>query len=102
MPRAAVLTVVMAALLCALVAQPSAQATRAVQGRVVADDTGDPISNAKVGFSTIAAARATLTDRDGRFALDVPAGIARLAFKSSMTSRFTVRRKKSSCHSSWA
>jgi hypothetical protein len=83
MPRAAVLAVVMAALLCALVAQPSAQATRAVQGRVVADDTGDPIFNAKVGFSTAAAARATLTDRDGRFALDVPAGVARLTFSKT-------------------
>jgi hypothetical protein len=73
-------TVVLAALLVALTALPRAQGTaaaRPVEGRVVTDDTGDPIPNAKVGFSTAAASRATLTDTDGRFALEAP-GIARL------------------------
>jgi hypothetical protein len=66
--------------LLALAALPHAQsgAGRAVEGRVVADDTGEPVPNAKVGFSTAAVSRATLTDGDGRFALDAP-GIARLA-----------------------
>jgi hypothetical protein len=79
MPRGALVTVVLAALLVALTALPHAQsgAARSVEGRVVAADTGDPVPNAKVGFSTAAASRATLTDADGRFALDAP-GIARL------------------------
>ena len=81
MPRIALLAVVVAALLPALAALPSAQspAPRRVEGRVVADDTGDPIPNAKVGFSTTAAAHATLTDAEGRFAIDTAPGIARLA-----------------------
>ena len=81
MSRIAVLAVAVGVLLPALTALPSAQsaASRRVEGRVVADDTGDPIPNAKVGFSTDASARATLTDRDGRFAIDTVPGIARLA-----------------------
>ncbi|HXU88581.1 MAG TPA: carboxypeptidase-like regulatory domain-containing protein, partial [Methylomirabilota bacterium] len=81
MPRIAFLAVVVAALVPALVALPSAQsaAPRRVEGRVVADDTGDPLVNAKVGFSTTAAAHATLTDGEGRFAIDTTPGIARLA-----------------------
>ena len=81
MSRIAVLAVVVGMLLPALTALPSAQsaASRRVEGRVVADDTGDPIPNAKVGFSTGASARATLTDRDGRFAIDTVPGVARLA-----------------------
>jgi hypothetical protein len=74
MPRVAVIAVVIGALWPALVALPSAQtaAVRRLEGRVVADETGDPIPNAKVGFSTTTVARATLTDRDGRFAIDAP------------------------------
>jgi hypothetical protein len=70
----------MAALLVTLVALPRAQssAARTVEGRVVADDTGDPIPNAKVGFATASATRATLTAADGRFAIDAPPGVARL------------------------
>ena len=81
MPRIAVLAVVVAALLPALVALPSAQSTapRRVEGPVVADDTGDPVPHAKVGFTTTAAARATLTDQDGRFAIDTVSGVTRLA-----------------------
>ena len=79
MTRVSGVAVVAAALLVALAALPHAQsgAPRSVAGRVVADETGDPIPNAKVGFSTATASRATLTDADGRFAIDVP-GIARL------------------------
>src|SRR5690349_8111875 len=79
MARASTLALVVGALLVAPTALPHAQsgAARSVEGRVVADDTGDPVPNAKVGFSTAAASRATLTDADGRFALDAP-GIARL------------------------
>ena len=79
MPRVPVAAVVLGVLL-ALVASPRAQSGggRVIQGRVIADDSGDPISNAKVGFATAATARATLTDRDGRFAIDAPPGVARL------------------------
>ena len=81
MPRIAVLAVVVAALLPALAALPSAQSTalRRVEGRVVADDSGDPIPNAKVDFSTTTTARATLTDGEGRFAIDTAPGVSRLA-----------------------
>jgi hypothetical protein len=72
--------VTLAVLLTALVALPRAQsgALRHVEGRVVADDTGDPILNAKVGFTTAAHARSTLTGSEGRFAVDLPAGVSRL------------------------
>ena len=80
MTRVPVVPVALAALLTALVAVPRAQAVadRTVEGRVVADDTGDPIPNAKVGFATAAATRATLTDRDGRFVLAAPPRLARV------------------------
>src|SRR5436190_9841192 len=79
MTRVPVVPVVLAAVL-ALVALPRAQSTaaRAIEGRVVADDSGDPIPNAKVSFTTAAASRATLTDASGRFALSVPPGVLRL------------------------
>jgi len=79
MTRVPVVPVVVAALL-ALVALPRAQsgALRPLEGRVVADDTGDPIPNAKVSFTTAAASRATLTDASGRFTLSVPPGVLRL------------------------
>jgi len=80
MTRVPVAPVALAALLTALMAVPRAQvvADRTVEGRVVADDTGDPIPNAKVGFATNAASRATLTDRDGRFVLAAPPRLARV------------------------
>ena len=80
MTRVPAVAVVVGALLSALVALPRAQvpAPRQIDGRVLADDTGDPIPNAKVGFTTAAAGRATLTDASGRFAVSVPPGVLRL------------------------
>jgi len=80
MTRVSAVAVVGGALLCALVAMPHAQApaARQIDGRVLADDTGDPIPNAKVSFTTAAASRATLTDASGRFAVSVPPGVPRL------------------------
>lgn len=78
MTRVPTAAVVVGALL-ALTALPHAQAPpRQLQGRVVADDTGDPVPNAKVGFTTAAASRATLTDGGGRFAIAVPPGVQRV------------------------
>ena len=46
-----------------------------ISGRVVADDTGDPIPNARVGVSVVAQdASVVLADRDGRFSFIVPSG----------------------------
>ena len=80
MTRLPLVTTLVAGLLTAFVALPRAQssAARHVEGRVVADDTGDSISNAKVGFTTAAQARSTLTGSDGRFALDLPTGVSRV------------------------
>ena len=80
MARVPLPTVTLAVLLTALVALPRAQsaAARHIEGRVVADDTGDPILNAKVGFTTAAQARSTLTGSEGRFAVDLPAGVSRV------------------------
>jgi len=65
--------------LVALAAVPYAQAPpRQLEGRVVANDTGDPIPNAKVGFTTGAASRATLTDAGGRFVIAVPPAVSRV------------------------
>jgi hypothetical protein len=67
----AVATVTFSAL--ALVA--GAQST--IRGRVVADDTGDPIPNARVSLATSTPGTpVVLADADGRFMLPVPAGRA--------------------------
>jgi hypothetical protein len=80
MARVPLPLVTLAVLLTALIALPRAQsgAARHIEGRVVADDTGDPILNAKVGFTTTAQARSTLSGSEGRFALDLPAGVSRV------------------------
>ena len=80
MARVPLPAVTLAVLLTALVALPRAQSgvARHVEGRVVADDTGEPILNAKVGFTTAAQARSTLTGAEGRFAVDLPAGVSRV------------------------
>ena len=47
----------------------------AITGRVVADETGDPIPNARVTLTPEPQTPAvTLTDADGRFLLTAPAG----------------------------
>jgi protocatechuate 3,4-dioxygenase beta subunit len=73
------------ALFVSTVARPShAQATRSgaapsrsgivVSGRVVTDDTGDPVRNARVAVTGLQPAPVVLTDADGRFAFSVPSG----------------------------
>src|SRR5438094_1570545 len=56
------------------VTQP-AQPARTITGRVIADDTGDPLHNARVSLSPSAQGTpVVLSDSDGRFTLTVPAG----------------------------
>ncbi len=51
-----------------------------ITGRVVADDTGDPLPNARVTLSPAAQSTAVvLTDRDGRFTLPAPGARRRVA-----------------------
>lgn len=52
----------------------AAPQTRTIGGRVVADDTGEPVPNARVTIeSQEDGARVVLTDRDGRFTLTAAA-----------------------------
>jgi protocatechuate 3,4-dioxygenase beta subunit len=51
-----------------------------ISGRVVAAETGDPIPNARVTMTPfVQGAPVVLTDREGRFSFDAPAGRHRLA-----------------------
>jgi protocatechuate 3,4-dioxygenase beta subunit len=92
MKRVALATVILSAMALTARAQPAREnastlppQTRSISGRVVADDTGDPIANARVTLSpATAGAPVVLTDRDGRFALTAAAARVRLtASKSS-------------------
>src|SRR3981189_583540 len=77
MRRVALATVILSAMALTARAQPSrenpptpAPQTRSISGRVVADDTGDPIANARVTLSPATpGAPVVLTDREGRFTL---------------------------------
>lgn len=62
-----------------------ADAQSTIRGRVVADDTGDPIPNARVSLTTSTPGTpVVLADADGRFVLPVPAGrITVVASKSA-------------------
>src|SRR5436190_18918191 len=52
---------------------PSALQTVTISGRVVADETGQPLANARVSISSAALrTRVVLADGDGRFALSGP------------------------------
>src|SRR5512133_3403386 len=62
-------------------AQPSrerasapAMQVRPISGRVVADDTGHPIANARVAIVGSVPSSPVLTDRDGRFSVNAPPG----------------------------
>src|SRR5262245_1035490 len=57
--------------IAALIVALTAQTASAVTGRVVADDTGAPVANARVTVTTSSglAAPVTLTESDGRFSL---------------------------------
>src|SRR6266540_3513820 len=60
------------ALIVAALATPGAAQTT-ITGRVVADDTGNPIANARVTLaSTALGTPVVLTDADGRFAFPAP------------------------------
>jgi hypothetical protein len=61
-------------LVTALIVAALAQSASAITGRVVADDTGKPIGNARTSVVTTTgfAAPVTLTDSDGRFTLPRP------------------------------
>jgi hypothetical protein len=52
-----------------------ADAQSILRGRVVADDTGDPIPNARVSLTpTMPGTPVVLADADGQFLLQAPAG----------------------------
>jgi len=80
MDRVALATVILSAIALTAEAQPPRESpsasipqTRTVSGRVVADETGDPIANARVSVSaTGPGAPVVLTDREGRFTLTAP------------------------------
>ena len=61
---------------------------RSIAGRVLADDTGDPIANARVALTTaVPGAAAVLTDHNGRFTLTAPPGRVSVAAGKSGYSR---------------
>src|SRR5262245_48194467 len=68
------------AVLIGLVALPlRAQPPNTIRGRVIADDTGEPLANARVAAPLAAVGTpVVLTDDDGRFTLTVPAGATRI------------------------
>ncbi len=82
MKRTAIIALIAATVALDAGAQPAQDANSATQvvaitGRVVADDTGAAIPNARVSLTTTAPALGTpvvLTDADGRFALAAPSG----------------------------
>jgi len=80
MHRVALATVILSAIALTAEAQPprenpsaSIPQTRTFSGRVLADETGDPIANARVSVSAAGTgAPVVLTDREGRFTLTAP------------------------------
>src|SRR5882672_11222049 len=74
MKRVAVATVIFSAVALLTRAQPAAT----IRGRVVADDTGDPIANARVSLiapsTNSLETPVVLSDGDGRFTLPAAAG----------------------------
>ena len=80
MRRVALATVILSAIALTTRAQPprdhpsaSEPATRTLSGRVIADETGDPIANARVSLLTTGpGVPVVLTSRDGRFTLAAP------------------------------
>jgi len=65
----------MTAAVFALIVELAAQSASTITGRVIADDTGNPVANARVSIATASgfAAPVTLTDADGRFSVPRPA-----------------------------
>src|SRR5271154_5545517 len=72
MRRALALIALLGAVPLTVFAQPPT--TTMIRGRVVSDESGDPICNARVGLAEGVEAVAALTDAEGRFTLTpVPA-----------------------------
>jgi hypothetical protein len=87
--------VAVALLLLSAVALPAwAQTgTITIRGRVVADESGDPIANARVAMvSNVPGARVVLTDGGGQFALTAPSGAFRLVVSKTGYARQEVTR----------
>jgi hypothetical protein len=60
---------------CATALAVEAQPSRTISGRVIADDTGEALHNARVGLSPSAQGTpVVLSDADGRFTIAAPAG----------------------------
>jgi uncharacterized GH25 family protein len=80
MKRVALATVILSAIALTIRAQPprdhpsaSEPTTRTLSGRVIADETGDPIANARVSLLTTGqGVPVVLTNHDGRFTLAAP------------------------------
>ena len=70
-----------AAVLVTLAALPvQGQPPNTIRGRVIADDTDEPVANARVAAPLAGVGTpVVLTDDDGRFTLTIPAGATRLA-----------------------
>lgn len=84
MKRVALATVILSAIALTAGAQPAIR----VSGRVLADETGDPIPNARVTLTPAAAgAPVVLTDGDGRFTLTAKRPVTVTASKSSYSHR---------------
>jgi hypothetical protein len=77
-----------AAVLAAFVATAHAQTPArvdgpAIHGRVVADDSGQPLRNARVALESDAGVDAVLADAEGRFAITAPSGSHELTASKS-------------------
>lgn len=98
MKRVALATVILSVVSLGALAQPprqnpssSAPQTRSITGRVVADDTSDPIANARALSTTGTGVAVVLTDLEGRFTLQAPLSrVTIVANKSSYSRREAV------------
>jgi protocatechuate 3,4-dioxygenase beta subunit len=95
MRRVALATVFFSAIALTARAQPAREHSsapvlqlRSIAGRVLADDTGDPVANARVALTTaVPGAAAVLTDHEGRFTLTAPPSRVSIAASKSGYSR---------------
>ena len=94
MKRVALATVILSAIALTALAQPpraspaaAAVQTRAISGRVLADQAGDPIPNARVTITAATGAQVVLTDHEGRFTLTAPLARVTVAVSKSGYSR---------------
>jgi protocatechuate 3,4-dioxygenase beta subunit len=93
MKRVAFATVILSAIALTARAQPPREspatpAVRSISGRVVADETGDPIANVRVTLTAATTgAPVVLTDHEGRFTLTAPPARVTVAASKSGYSR---------------